>query len=186
MHNVFFKQSKIPFLQVLCKFITALFTVLLMASCEFGKDAKTDTLPKRVEGLVVECYKEHKDVRWITLSEFLVRKETGDWLMLDVRTKDERDISFIPDSVFVDDVKTKIEEHRGENILVYCTVGCRSGVYAGELQKRGFKVFNLHGGVLAWALSGRTFETPDGKPTRKVHVFGKKWLAVPPGYEAVW
>jgi len=186
MYNVFLKQPKIPFLLILCSFITVLFTLLLFTSCEFDKNTNINTLSQRVEELIDECYQEHKNVQWITLSEFLIRKETGDWIILDIRTKKERDISFIPDSKFIDDVKEKIEDYRGKNILVYCTIGCRSGAYAEELQKKGFKVLNLRGGVLAWALDGRAFINPDGEPTRKVHVFGKKWLALPPEYEAVW
>ena len=45
-------------------------------------------------------------------------------------------------------------------ILVYCTVGCRSGAYTKKLQKQGFNAFNLYGGVLAWALEGGIFLTP--------------------------
>jgi hypothetical protein len=47
------------------------------------------------------------------------------------------------------------------------------------------KAFNLHGGVLAWALNGGSFVTPEGEPTRRVHVYGEPWDVLPPEYEAV-
>ena len=38
-----------------------------------------------------------------------------------------------------------------KRLVVYCTIGYRSGKYAQELAKQGIKAENLEGGVLAWS-----------------------------------
>jgi sulfur-carrier protein adenylyltransferase/sulfurtransferase len=40
---------------------------------------------------------------------------------------------------------------RDEDILVYCKGGARSRAACAELASRGFRVFNLDGGINAWA-----------------------------------
>ena len=54
-----------------------------------------------------------------------------------------------------------------------------------KLRKQGFNVFNLRGGVLAWALEGRPFVTSTGEDTRRVHVYSGEWDVLLPGYESV-
>jgi hypothetical protein len=45
---------------------------------------------------------------------------------------------------------------------------------------------NLAGGILAWVGEGMPVTDSRGVPVRRVHVFGPKWNALPPGYKAVW
>ena len=112
----------------------------------------------------------------------------ADWMIVDVRPRREQDVSIIPGAMSTKEFKTQTKarsEECDKHILVYCTAGCRSARYAQKLHKQGFKAFNLRGGVLAWALDGRTFVTPDGEVTRRVHVCSGEWNVLPPGYEAV-
>ena len=96
------------------------------------------------------------------------------------------------------------------------TAGYRSGKYANMLLAEGFNVKNLEGSILSWVTdpphcmghhsalvaapssdrgvfgSKQTHEGyplvtgPNAEPTKRVHVFGEKWLIQGEGYEAVW
>ena len=85
--------------------------------------------------------------------------------------------------------KKRFEEsrdaYRNFEIVPYCTIGYRSGVYAQGLQKSGFKTRNLKGSVLSWAHAGGKFVDSKGKATKRVHVYGEKWNLLPEGYEGV-
>ena len=78
------------------------------------------------------------------------------------------------------------ERYRDTTIVTHCTIGYRSGVYAGALQQDGFDVRIFKGSVLSWAHHGGDFVTKKGEPTNQVHVYGPKWNLLPPEYEAVW
>ena len=131
------------------------------------------------------CHQLRPNVPRISASEFVRRSRQAEWRIVDVRSPRERNVSIIPGALSREDFEAQIEEHAKAPILVYCVAGCKSGAYAKELRKRGFEAFNLQGGVLAWALEGRTFVTPDGEPTRRVSVRGIPWDVLPPDYDAV-
>ncbi len=63
----------------------------------------------------------------------------------------------------------------GRAVVVYCSVGHRSGIAARVLRARGFRdVRNLRGGVFAWAAEGRGM-VGEGGPTRAVHPYSRGW-----------
>ena len=74
----------------------------------------------------------------------------------------------------------------GAEVIVYCTVGLRSGKTARQLRERGINALNLRGGILAWLAAGGALVDAQGAPTNRVHVYGRRWNAVPEGFEAVW
>lgn len=64
---------------------------------------------------------------------------------------------------------------KAKPVLVYCTVGVRSQDIGRKLQAEGFiRVYNLYGGIIQWANSGRTLEA-EGKLTTKVHTYSRTW-----------
>lgn len=78
-------------------------------------------------------------------------------LLLDVRTEDEwtsaaghlRGAMLIP----VQDLEGRIgelERGRTHTIVVYCRSGNRSGIATRLLRARGFRAFNMAGGMLRW------------------------------------
>ncbi|UCD34853.1 MAG: rhodanese-like domain-containing protein [Nitrospiraceae bacterium] len=166
--------------------ITGMAAIFMLFSCAARTVKEGPELVQRFEDLADECRRMYPHVSWMTLQEFSARQDRAEWVILDSRSPMEREVSFIPGSVFADDFETVVSRHEGRNVLVYCTVGCRSGEYAERLQQRGLKAFVLWGGVLAWALDNRPFMSPEGEPTRKVHVFGSRWNALPESYGAVW
>jgi rhodanese-related sulfurtransferase len=140
-----------------------------------------------IEELASICHQTYPDSPWLSLGEFLERSKREEWVIVDVRAKRERDVSIIPGALSDKEFEAQQAqiEQDGRYILVYCTAGCRSAKYAQKLLKQGLKAFNLRGGVLAWALEGRTFVTPSGEVTRQAHVYSGEWNVLPPGYESV-
>jgi len=60
-------------------------------------------------------------------------------------------------------------------IVVYCSVGYRSGVIGKKLRENGFtSVFNLYGGLFAWANNGNPIVS-ESKNVKKVHPYNSKW-----------
>ncbi len=111
--------------------------------------------------------------------------ETGDVVIVDIRKKSERKISVLPHSITKRELDAVIEDHKGSPIVLYCTIGYRSGKLARSLQKQGVDVYNLQGGILAWVHAGG-FVVRDDEPTHQVHVYGNKWNLLPESFEAVW
>ncbi|MGR3176699.1 MAG: rhodanese-like domain-containing protein [Candidatus Anammoxibacter sp.] len=176
-------------------YIVLMVALCLTPSCTKIPEAESNVthaqrIEQRIEQLANECCEEYPDVQRITVNEFPIQNEASQnkqvkWIIVDVRSQRERDVSIIHGSLSVDEFEAQWDLFKGSPILVYCTAGCRSGAYTRKLKQKGFKAFNLRGGVLAWALEGLTFVTPNEEVTNRVHVYGKKWDALPPGYEAV-
>jgi rhodanese-related sulfurtransferase len=76
-------------------------------------------------------------------------------VLLDVREPYEHAEKNIPNSILIplgslpQQVK-KLEPYKGQEIVVYCRSGNRSGQACEFLQKLGYKAINLEGGMLAW------------------------------------
>lgn len=107
-------------------------------------------------------------------------------IFIDARTPEEQAVSMIPGAITKEAFEARKEDYRDYDIVTYCTIGYRSGLYAKELREEGFRAGNLKGSVLSWAHSGGQFLDAEGKPTTRVHVYGEKWNLLPDGYEPVW
>jgi 3-mercaptopyruvate sulfurtransferase SseA len=61
-------------------------------------------------------------------------------------------------------------------LVVYCTLGVRSGVIANELIERGYRdVKNLYGGISEWKNMDYVVVDSTQTPTENIHVYSKKW-----------
>ena len=141
------------------------------------------TTAQRVTDLSDECVQKYPETNLISTAEYFNKSRNNSWIIVDVRSKRERNVSIIPDAMSKDMFEMQKTDFKENLILVYCTVGCRSGAYTKKLQKQGFNAFNLYGGVLAWALEGGRFLTPEGAPTNRVHVYSRKWSVLPDKYQ---
>ena len=47
-------------------------------------------------------------------------------------------------------------------------------------------VQNLAGSMLAWTHADGELVDSDGNPTKRLHVFGKRWNLAADGYEGIW
>lgn len=132
------------------------------------------------------CQSLYPDIRWISTGDFQQYQSTRQWLIVDVRSKEEREVSIIPGAIAISDFRKRFAEFVGKPVLVYCTVGCRSAGHTQALFEQGIDAYNLWGGVIDWARHGGEFSTVTGTPTRRVHTHGKRWNLLPPEYIAVW
>jgi sodium/bile acid cotransporter 7 len=57
-------------------------------------------------------------------------------------------------------------------------------MFAEEMEKKGIRINNLAGGLLAWLLEGgKVFD--DHGETKRIHVYNQKWNYLPRDYEMV-
>ncbi len=144
-----------------------------------------DQRRQRIEDLYAEYRKLFPDVPEMTVSQLLVAQKTGKVVLVDVREPAEQEVSMIPGAIPGRQFEEEGKLHETKQIVVYCTIGYRSGLYAKKLDKQDRHVFNLKGGILAWAHAGKAVVDLKG-PTKRVHVYGRAWNLLPRGYEAVW
>lgn len=142
--------------------------------------------PDDVIKLVDECKDKYPQAHWIDLSEFFDRSYSESWVIVDARAEEEIAVSMIPGAITMDELCENLEAYRGTPILIYCTIGCRSGDATESLMADGYQAYNLWGGVIAWAIHGNSFITADEEETYQVHVFDEKWNVIPPPYETGW
>ena len=104
-------------------------------------------------------------------------------IYIDVRSIDEQNVSRLPNAITSQEFEKNPTKYKGLNLVAYCTVGYRSGLFAKKYNK--YNVYNLTGGVLAWSHKGGKFF--DGKTeTKRVHVYNSEWNFLHNDYIAVW
>ena len=168
-----------------CAFVAAifLFPALACAQSRDGEAGRKLVLEQRVG----EIKADHPDVATITATALKEALPTGNFVLVDVRTEKERAVSTLPGAISEKVFEERLDElmAEGRTVVAYCTIGARSSSYARQMGKRGIKVLNLEGSVLAWTHARGDFVS-DAGPTRRVHVYGRRWNLAADGYETVW
>lgn len=100
--------------------------------------------------------------------------------ILDVRELNEFTVSHIKNSKYVGynnfSIKKVLKEIPNDKpVVVYCSIGYRSEKIGEQLQKKGYKVYNLYGGIFHWANQGYEVVDSTNKSTKKVHGYDKDW-----------
>jgi len=178
-------QEELP--AVLIKFVapTVLVTGMLFSTgCGASAGGSDAEKSKRIEEMYAEYQKDFPAVQGLTADE-LISGQGDDIVLVDVRGAEEQAVSMIPGAITQEAFEADRERYGSARIVTYCTIGARSGKYAAELQAAGLDVRNLEGSILAWTHAGGDLAGPDG-PTRKLHVYGRRWNLAADGYEAVW
>ena len=139
----------------------------------------------RIDSLYAVSKRLFPRVSDVTVEELDRLRETSDVVLVDVRNSPEQDVSMIPGAITKGEFEADPQAYADKTLVTYCTIGHRSGLYAQELQKSGFRVFNLKGSILAWTHAHRELADAAGA-TRKVHVAGPKWSLESSDYEPVW
>ena len=106
-------------------------------------------------------------------------------IFVDIRKAKEQVVSMLPGAITEKEFRKNPGTYKGYHIIGYCTIGFRSGKLARKFEKKGIRMFNLRGGILAWLHAGGTVYK-DGEPVNRVHVYGKKWNLAPSAIESVW
>lgn len=101
-------------------------------------------------------------------------------VILDAREMDEYETSHLPGASYVgykDFDSSRLDElPKDTTIVVYCSVGYRSEKIGERLQALGYqKVYNLYGSIFEWVNRGKPVIDGQGKKTRTVHTYNKKW-----------
>ena len=112
-------------------------------------------------------------MKWVSGAELEAMLERGEEVVvLDARSEREQDVSMIPTAVRMDGVDvTSVDWQRippSAKIVVYCSVGFRSGLVVDEVRGMGYEdVGNLEGGIFGWGNQRRPLQT------RRVHGFNR-------------
>ncbi len=166
--------------------MTAMIVFSLVPGSRPASSQATDRL-----GVVLDMYERDRarhfpEVRSVQAAELVARMGGEEWVLVDVREPEERAVSTLPGAVSAEAFETDPERWAGRPVVAYCTIGYRSGLWAKEMAQRGVEVLNLAGSLLAWTHAGGELVAPDGTPTRRLHVYGRRWNLAAEGYETVW
>lgn len=165
---------------VLCGGVAFLFTFVM-------SHQQNDSLRQaRIESMYGDYKKYFPQVKEISAEEIVQRRAKERMVFVDVRTDAERAVSVIPGAISESEFEAGRSRYLQSPVVVYCTIGYRSGLFVKNFGSSIAEVYNLKGGVLAWAGAGQEFLDANGNSTRKVHVYGRKWNLLPPEYSAVW
>lgn len=107
----------------------------------------------------------------------MLRAGQTDIVLLDVREKEEFDISHLPGAVWFPPGSDpqKLQIPKSKRVVCYCSVGWRSSEMAEFLEEAGFQdVYNLEGSIFEWANQGRKVVNAQGR-SRKVHPYDSSW-----------
>lgn len=149
---------------------------------------------EKLEGkLRVAMLKANKEIKgpWIKAAELKSILEDTNLILIDVRQPKELEISILPHALstaqFAARYRTGIPA--GSRIVVYCTIGYRSGRYAEQLAAMGIKCENLEGGILMWSFAGGPLKAKNANDewvaTNRIHVYDAEWNIVHPDYLGV-
>ena len=166
--------------------VMALLTLVVAAAAWAGKPQTDSERLDRIHRLFKRSkFFFFRKVPEMTVDELLVARRQRPIVLLDSRSPAERAVSTIPGAVGKDELDAARAAMPEATVVVYCTIGHRSGIVASRMRRHGVDAVNLVGGVLAWAHAGQSF-TDDGEPTRTVHVYGRRWSLLPHDYVATW
>jgi rhodanese-related sulfurtransferase len=174
---------KKPMVYFLFCFLWA-FLLMLVSAGSSGELTDGQKL-NRINELYEKYKRSFPDVPDVSVEELIALRREQDVVLVDRREKREQRVSMLPGAIPSGEFEKNIENYKDKTIVVYCTIGSRSGYYARELIQKGFAAYNLRGGILAWIHAGQQLVS-EGKETRRVHVYGRRWDLAPKGYEAVW
>ena len=101
-------------------------------------------------------------------------------ILLDAREFEEFEVSHISSAKYVgydnfdiNSVTKKIP--KTAKIIVYCSLGYRSGKVAEKLKKNGYDVYNLKGGIFDWVNKDHSIIDNKGNKTKKIHGYNESW-----------
>ena len=138
----------------------------------------------KVEAMYENYKRAFPGVRDISAQEALRLQEESKVVFVDERDPEEQAVSMLPGALTARQFLENPERYRDHLVVGYCTISYRSGKLALKLGKKGITMVNLRGGILAWLHAGGKV-CKDGRPVKRVHVYGRKWDLPPAEYETV-
>jgi len=123
---------------------------------------------------------------WQDLKAGLVSSDSSRFLLFDVRTPQEYEVSHLASAIRVDPdlpaeefIKQYGDSLPGKCVVFYCSVGYRSAQLLQRLQKvlqaaRVHSAANLRGGIFRWHNEGNPVVNATG-PVQAVHPYNRFW-----------
>jgi len=172
------KKLLVWFVPLLCLII---FSQALDAS-----ESLTDAAKKRKIDEMYEGYKEHfPEVKDFSAGQILQLMDREKVIFVDIRKTKEQVVSMIAGAITEMEFSRNHSAYQDYIIIGYCTIGSRSGKLARKLKKKGIRMINMRGGILAWLHAGGIVHK-DGNPVNRVHVYGRRWNLAPSNIKSVW
>ena len=150
-------------------------TSSLLIGCAAGDEG--------LDAIQADIISNHKSVAQLSAENYL-ELDRSDILLLDIREPEEYAVSRLPGAVRVDpnaSAATLIHmgDVTGKKIIVYCSVGRRSSIFAEREQTALMKmgatsVSNLEHGIFGWHNDRRELIDANGK-TDAVHPYNEIW-----------
>jgi len=154
-----------------CGLLAFLLAALALAARPATADdrAKAQATQSAYQAMKAENFPGVADTDAATLSRALAAP--GAPVLVDVRSAAERAVSMLPGALDAAAFERALADGTlaGRPVVVYCTIGYRSGRYVDRLRARapGLTLANLAGGILAWTQAGGALHQA-GTPTRAV------------------
>ncbi len=159
--------------------------LLPLAACAGEKDLSDAAKKEAVDRMYADYKQDFPNVADISPSKAMAQLDRGGVVFVDIRKPEEMAVSRLPDAISKQAFLDHRQRYADKTVIVYCTIGYRSGVFARDMRAQGIEVINLRGSILAWVLEGGTVYDEQDIPSRRVHVYGDKWDYAPAGWESV-
>jgi len=137
--------------------------------------------------IAAEDYLSQVDAKTQAFSSFAIStKEAAERLqgnpppiLIDIREKEEYEVSHLAKARFISfrsfEITNLSDLSKEQPIILYCTIGYRSGKIAQRLSKAGYtNVHHIRGGIIQWFNEGREVVF-DGKPVNEIHPYSNEW-----------
>jgi rhodanese-related sulfurtransferase len=163
--------------------------------------SKSEERKMKAEQLMITCtnqFPKCATISTLDLVNIMEQKSThldeiSSLILVDVRSKEERDISMIPGAIAVEEfevlMKSNPDELKSQLIIPYCTIGYRSGKYGTQLiEKYGFTNVRNGEGIVLWTYQGAGLVTKKDDSvvsSTEVHTFSSAWNLAADGYSTV-
>ena len=160
--------------------------VTLVGQLSFSSDDLSDKDKRqKIDDMYAEYKKQFPEVRDISPQMVMALRSEGKTVLIDIREPREQQVSMLPGAITEKEFMNNPAKYKDAVKIAYCTISYRSGKFVQKLQKKGIIVYNLKGGMLAWAHDGGKVFDQNGE-THRIHVYGRKWDLGPKRYQAVW
>lgn len=154
--------------------VASLFVVCVSAVLAFAQPLSLAA----VRAQVAEEFHDVPSISTAALAAALRGRRDDRPLVLDARERAEFDVSHVEGARWIDPDARRLPSGlsaAGRRVVVYCSVGVRSGYLARRLLASGVRdVRNLDGGLFTWAIEGRPMVSARGRATQ-VHPYDATW-----------
>lgn len=147
-----------------------LLVVLMAASSAHAQRIADEAYRERLVDLL------DRNIAWVDVP---AAAALADVVWLDAREREEYDVSHLPGARWVGyddfDMSRMKDIPKGARIVVYCSVGYRSGKITERLRKAGYtNAYNLYGGIFEWVNTDHGV-VEGATPTDRVHAYDRDW-----------